>query len=109
MPLDSAGLPGSVTIRIHSNHMGITKFSRVDDPGFVAILGQLRTWVKDIGATQGHHGNSPPAEQINILVSQYENNSQQYVHIGSGTQNIVGHHQYRTDDDMYFDIPHSTT
>ncbi|KAE8155495.1 hypothetical protein BDV40DRAFT_294286 [Aspergillus tamarii] len=95
---ESAGLPGSVPIRIHSNHMGITKFSSVDDPGFVAILGQLR-----------RHGDSPPAGQISGLVSQYEINSQQYVPIGSGTQNIVGHHQYRTDGDMYFDIPHSTT
>ena len=51
MPQDSAILPGYILIGIRENHMGMTKFVDADDPGFVAVSGELRRWVKEISAT----------------------------------------------------------
>ena len=31
---------------IRSNHMDMTKFENVDDPGFKAIAGELRRWIR---------------------------------------------------------------
>ncbi|KAK3364158.1 hypothetical protein B0T25DRAFT_597999 [Lasiosphaeria hispida] len=45
-PQDSAILPGYMPIGIHSNHMDMTKFISADDPGFIAVCGKLRRWVK---------------------------------------------------------------
>ncbi|KAH8891923.1 hypothetical protein GQ53DRAFT_746397 [Thozetella sp. PMI_491] len=50
VPQDSAILPGYIPIGIHGNHMEITKFVGIDDPGFLAVSGELRRWVKEIGA-----------------------------------------------------------
>jgi len=35
-------------IGIRSNHMDITKFGDMDDPGFVAVTGELRRWIKEL-------------------------------------------------------------
>lgn len=50
VPLESAILPGYVPIGIHQNHMDMTKFEREDDPGFTAVAGELRRWVKELSA-----------------------------------------------------------
>ncbi|KAK4241609.1 hypothetical protein C8A03DRAFT_40961 [Achaetomium macrosporum] len=50
VPQDSAILPGYIPIGIHGNHMDMTKFVSTDDPGFIAVCGELRRWIKDIGA-----------------------------------------------------------
>ncbi|RFU24235.1 hypothetical protein B7463_g12105, partial [Scytalidium lignicola] len=47
VPSHSAILPGYVPIGIHSTHIGMTKFERGDDPGFTAVAGELRRWVKE--------------------------------------------------------------
>ncbi|KAE8142283.1 hypothetical protein BDV38DRAFT_295081 [Aspergillus pseudotamarii] len=102
VPQDSAVLPGYVPIGIHSNHMDMTKFSSVDDPGFMAICGELRRWSKDTGgATKSSHGNSSLGAQAG-LAHQYGANSHQYNQFGGGTQNIVGSHQYQAQGDMNF-------
>ncbi|KAE8156908.1 hypothetical protein BDV40DRAFT_293146 [Aspergillus tamarii] len=102
VPQDSAVLPGYVPIGIHSNHMDMTKFSSVDDPGFMAICGELRRWSKDTGgATKNSHGDSSRAAQAG-LAHQYGANSQQYNQFGGGTQNIVGSNQYQAQGDMNF-------
>jgi hypothetical protein len=36
----------------------MTKFSSPDDPGFVAVSGELRRWVKKIGAVGKHASNA---------------------------------------------------
>ncbi|KNG89609.1 sesB-related regulatory protein [Aspergillus nomiae NRRL 13137] len=104
VPQDSAVLPGYVPIGIHSNHMDMTKFSGVDDPGFVAICGELRRWIKDISATKNcreARDSSSPAGQAG-LARQYGDNNQQYIQFAEGTQNIVGGNQYQAQGDMNF-------
>ncbi|ERF73050.1 hypothetical protein EPUS_08614 [Endocarpon pusillum Z07020] len=48
VPMHSAILPAYVSIGIHSNHMGMTKFETEDDPGFISVTGELRRWVKEL-------------------------------------------------------------
>lgn len=51
VPSHSAILPGYIPIGIRSNHMDMTKFGHIDDPGFVQITGELRRWIKEISIT----------------------------------------------------------
>ncbi|OCK99500.1 uncharacterized protein K441DRAFT_538200, partial [Cenococcum geophilum 1.58] len=46
VPSHSAILPGYIPIGIRSNHIGMTKFEDENDPGFIAITGELRKWIK---------------------------------------------------------------
>lgn len=63
----------------------MSKFSRSDDPGFVAICGELRRWIRDVGA--------PTTAEVSQLLpgppAMHGEGSRQYVTHG-GTQNIVG-------------------
>ncbi|KAM0554742.1 hypothetical protein ACHAPJ_006814 [Fusarium lateritium] len=52
VPKHSAILPGYISIGIHKNHAEMTKFARPDEPGFVAICGELKRWMKRIQQTQ---------------------------------------------------------
>ena len=82
----------------------MTKFSGVDDPGFVAICGELRRWIKDISATKNcreARDSSSRAGQAG-LARQYGDNNQQYIQFAEGTQNIVGGNQYQAQGDMNF-------
>ncbi|RFU30301.1 hypothetical protein B7463_g6063, partial [Scytalidium lignicola] len=49
VPSHSAVLPGYIPIPIRSNHLDMTKFDSAEDPGFTAITGELRRWVKELG------------------------------------------------------------
>ena len=51
VPLESAIIPGYIPIGIRSNHMDMTKFEHGDDPGFTAVAGELRRWVKELSAS----------------------------------------------------------
>jgi hypothetical protein len=44
----SAILPGYVPIGIRRNHMDMTKFEHGDDPGFIAVVGEIRRWIKEL-------------------------------------------------------------
>ncbi|KAB8218529.1 hypothetical protein BDV33DRAFT_192643 [Aspergillus novoparasiticus] len=102
VPQDSAILPGYGQIGIRSNHMDMTKFASVDDPGFELICGELSRWSKDTGgATKSCPDNSSRTAQAG-LAHQYGANSQQYNQFGGGPQNIVGSHQYQAQGDMNF-------
>lgn len=46
--MDSAILPGYIYVEIHSNHIGMTKFASEDDLGFIAAVGELRRWMKEL-------------------------------------------------------------
>ncbi|KAF4465147.1 hypothetical protein FALBO_8007 [Fusarium albosuccineum] len=48
VPKHSAILPGYSSVGIHKNHAEITKFASPDEPGFVAVCGELKRWVKKI-------------------------------------------------------------
>lgn len=53
VPMNSAILPGYAHIGIHGNHMAMTKFASEDDPGFVAVAGELRRWIKELKMVPG--------------------------------------------------------
>ena len=46
--MQSAILPAYMSIGIHGDHMGMTKFETKDDPGFISVAGELRRWVKEL-------------------------------------------------------------
>ncbi|KAH8746855.1 hypothetical protein F5882DRAFT_370912, partial [Hyaloscypha sp. PMI_1271] len=48
VPSHSAALAGSVRIGIRNNHINMTKFEDIDDPGFKAIAGVLCRWVREM-------------------------------------------------------------
>lgn len=48
VPQDSAIIPGYVPIGIHANHMDMTKFAALDDPGFIAVSGELQRWIRSL-------------------------------------------------------------
>ncbi len=48
MPSHSAILPGYIPIGIWANHMDMTKFEHEEDPGFIAVAGELRRWTKSL-------------------------------------------------------------
>ncbi|KAF0318883.1 hypothetical protein GQ607_013842 [Colletotrichum asianum] len=45
---DSAILPGYVPIGLRNNHQDMTKFSALEDPGFIAVCAELRRWNKEM-------------------------------------------------------------
>jgi hypothetical protein len=51
VPKHSAILPGYAAIAIHRNHAEMTKFSSSEEPGFKAISGELKRWMKKIQQT----------------------------------------------------------
>jgi hypothetical protein len=51
VPSHSAILPGYIPIGIRSNHMDMTKFEDVDDPGFLAVAGELRRWCRELSSS----------------------------------------------------------
>lgn len=68
VPSHSAILPGYIPIGIRSNHMDMTKFENVDDPGFVIFAGELRRWVKHLAVAE----NTGVSEVISAQPSQAE-------------------------------------
>ncbi|KAH7173733.1 uncharacterized protein B0J16DRAFT_294087 [Fusarium flagelliforme] len=61
VPKHSAILPGYISIGIHKNHSEMTKFNDTSDPGFVAICGELKRWMKKIQRSQGKFQKHSPA------------------------------------------------
>ncbi|KAB5581194.1 P-loop containing nucleoside triphosphate hydrolase protein [Coniochaeta sp. 2T2.1] len=55
VPQHSAILPGHIPIGIRSNHMDMARFAAADDPGFVAVCGELRRWVRQLDGAEGRH------------------------------------------------------
>ncbi|KAL2162945.1 hypothetical protein VTH06DRAFT_6781 [Thermothelomyces fergusii] len=55
VPHSSAVLPEHIQIGIHKNQRDIARFVSADDPGFTAVCGELRRWMKQIGV-QGTRG-----------------------------------------------------
>ncbi|KAJ5485841.1 hypothetical protein N7530_000141 [Penicillium desertorum] len=60
VPQHSAVLPGYIPIGIHSNHMDMTKFASIDDPGFEAVCGELRRWIRQMDVAN-RDPRDPPA------------------------------------------------
>lgn len=101
MPQDSAILPGYIPIGIHGNHMDMTKFVNIEDPGFVAICGELRRWVKDSDINKRRHANRSPADKPDAA-SQHGDNARQYNLFGEGMQKIADGHYFEAKGDQNF-------
>ncbi|OGE46779.1 hypothetical protein PENARI_c112G04431 [Penicillium arizonense] len=101
VPQDSAILPGYVPIGIHSNHMNMARFANVDDPGFVAVCGELRRWIRDAEGNKRRHENSSQVEQPGIA-NQYGDNNRQYTLVGDGTQKNAEGHLFEAKGDQHF-------
>ena len=99
MPQESAVLPGYSHIGLHSNHMDMTKFVNAEDPGFVAICGELRR-IRDTDIqNKGRRMNQ--ADQPGAAV-QHGENARQYNHFGEGTQKITDGHYFEAKGDQNF-------
>ena len=70
VPFYSAILPGYIPIGIRSNHMDITKFEDISDPGFTAVAGEIRRWVRELVAPSD-------ARAVTIATPQQEQAGQQ--------------------------------
>ncbi|KAK4101838.1 hypothetical protein N658DRAFT_39535 [Parathielavia hyrcaniae] len=109
VPQDSAILPSYIPIGIHSNHMDMTKFTSTHDPGFVAVSGELRRWIRDIDAAKSHHENPPFSnnqdcgEQRGTAV-QYGDGNWQFNNLGTGTQKNVDSNYFEAKGDQNFVI-----
>ncbi|OKO90002.1 hypothetical protein PENSUB_13543 [Penicillium subrubescens] len=102
VPQDSAILPGYIPIGIHSNHMDMTKFANVDDPGFVAVCGELRRWIRGTNAHKKRQTNPSLVEQPSLAAGQYGDNNRQYNQFGEGAQKIVDGHYFEAHGNQNF-------
>lgn len=104
MPQDSAILPGYIPIGIHSNHMDMTKFAGPADPGFLAVCGEMRRWIKDLKPGNKCHANQPQAgstlDEQPAPSKQYGENNRQYNRFG-GMQKIEGGSYYEVNGDQH--------
>lgn len=66
MPQDSTILPQYTKIGIHADHMGMTKFASAEDPGFLAVCGELRRWIKQLGETVIARGGDPSSDPSKV-------------------------------------------
>ncbi|KAI3113481.1 hypothetical protein CBS147333_2919 [Penicillium roqueforti] len=101
VPQYSAILPGQIFIGIHRNHMDMPKFVGVEDPGFVAVSGELRRWNRDLEMNQRHHSKQPPADKPRDA-SQYGRNGRQYNVYANGSQRISDGHYFEANGDQNF-------
>lgn len=70
VPKHSAILPGYAAIAIHRNHAEMTKFSDVNEPGFEAISGELKRWIRRIQQTPSKAQKQPVTYcKLKLLVS----------------------------------------
>ena len=46
--------------------MGMTKFASSDDPGFLAVCGELRRWIKQISTAAARDENPRPPGPRNV-------------------------------------------
>ncbi|KAL2836458.1 hypothetical protein BJY01DRAFT_221982 [Aspergillus pseudoustus] len=66
VPMQAAIIPGYPSIGIRASHITMTKFASCNDPGFVAVVGELRRWIQQIEPDRSrpeakpHRTVSPP-------------------------------------------------
>ena len=101
MPQNSAILPGYIPIGIHRTYIDITKFDNLEDPGFVAVSGELCRWVKDTDINKRHPTNQSPADQAHTA-NQHGENARKYNHFGGGMQRNAGGHYFEAKGNQNF-------
>ncbi|KAK4164409.1 hypothetical protein QBC43DRAFT_262507 [Cladorrhinum sp. PSN259] len=107
VPQDSAILPGYIPIGIHGNHMDMTRFVSTDDPGFMAVCGELRQWIREINAAEKPHDNPPLSsnsdfEEQPSTANQSGNGNRQFNNCGPGTMKNVDGHYFEAKGDQNF-------
>lgn len=95
MPKDSAILPGYIPIGIHGNHRDMTKFTSPDDPGFVAVCGELRRWIRDTTTAEGRPVNLPLSRDSDLheqpgTANQSGDGNRMFNNFGGTQKNIDG-------------------
>ncbi|PYH61546.1 esterase/lipase family protein [Aspergillus niger CBS 101883] len=101
VPQYSAILPGYITIGIHRNHMDMTKFVNSEDPGFVAVCGELRRWIRDTDLNERSHTKKSPAVKPHAAC-QHGKNGRQYNLFANGAQRIADGHYFEAGGDQNF-------
>lgn len=81
----------------------MTKFANVDDPGFMALCGELRRWIRDAEANKRRNANPSLAEQPGVA-NQYGENNRQYNLLSEGTQKNTDGHYFKAKGDQNFGI-----
>lgn len=51
--MHSANLAAYTQIGIRNNHKNMARFEVEDDPGFIAVTGELRRWVRKLSPSSG--------------------------------------------------------
>ena len=87
--------------------MEMTRFSRTDDPGFMAVCGELRRWIRDIKADGKHYANPSLSNNSDYegrpgIASQYGDGNRQFNNFGTGTQKNVDGHYFEAKGDQNF-------
>ncbi|KAM7208426.1 sesB-related regulatory, partial [Rhypophila decipiens] len=95
VPKDSAILPGYIPIGIHGNHRDMAKFTGPDDPGFMAVCGELRRWIRDANAAERRHVNPLPARDLDMegqrgTGNQFGDGNRIFANFGGSQKNIEG-------------------
>ena len=68
--------------------MDMTKFVNFEDPGFVAVCGELRRWIRDADIKKRHRSNKSSTDKPDTAY-QHGENSRQYNVFGNGMQRIA--------------------
>lgn len=79
------------------------KFANSDDPGFVALCGELRRWIKETEAKERRRANPSMAEQPGVA-NQYGENNRQYNLFSEGTQKNTESHYFEANGYQNFGI-----
>ncbi|RYP49165.1 hypothetical protein DL769_011116 [Monosporascus sp. CRB-8-3] len=95
VPQDSAILPGYIPIGIRRNHMDMTKFTSIDDPGFVAVCGELRRWIRHMSAAERRHEKPPLSSNSGFdehpgTANQFGDGNRMFNNFGGSQKNIEG-------------------
>ncbi|KAK4206246.1 hypothetical protein QBC37DRAFT_476988 [Rhypophila decipiens] len=95
VPKDSAILPGYIPIGIQGNHRDMAKFTGPDDPGFVAVCGELRRWIRDANAAERRHVNPLPSRDLDMegqpgTADQFGDGNRMFASFGGLQKNIEG-------------------
>lgn len=89
--------------------MDMTKFTSADDPGFVAVCGELRRWIRDIDTAERNRENLPLSnnrdrnEQLG-MAQQYGEGNRQFNNFGGSQKNIEGGNYKSGGGAMYISI-----
>lgn len=84
----------------------MTKFADSTDPGFLAVCGEMRRWIKNENSGSKYHASQPPANSAPAQTgsaSQYGNNNRQYNSLGD-SQKTVGGSYYEVNGDQHLGI-----